>query len=1033
MPRSGRSLLLVLLLVLMLALLASTIPAAADVTGRAFRDYNANGARDAREPGIAGVVVNAYDASGALAGDSPQTTAADGSYAIGSLAAGPLRIEFQLPTDSSLDFLQAGVSGVSSVRFASDGETVDAGFNNPAQYCQDDPNLVTSCYLHGDQSLLSDDVMVMFPYSAGNGGNSPAPGVDQPPYVTLAIASDIGPTWGLAYQRASQSLFAGAFMKRHTTFGPGGTGAIYRISGGSASLFLDLNALFGANTAGVDPHPSTVDLERDNGNNGVDFGLNEAWDAVGKRGLGDLDISDDGETLWAINLADRRLYEIPIGDPPTVPAAADVNRFDLPLPASCVDAAINARPFGLAVHDDVVYVGTVCTAETTQNTADLRAYVHRLDGGSFTEVLSFPLNHPRGCAVVTGCAPAAWNPWSPTFQALATGFSGEFIYPQPWLTDIEFINGAMVLGLRDRYGDQAGTFQLSTDPADTALYAGDNAGDLLCATPGTGASAGTWTIENNGTCAGVTSGGAGNAQGPGGGEFFFRDDYPAHEEISLGGLVQVPGFDSLALTIYDPIFDANEFFDGGILWLDGQDGTRNRAYRVYDTTLVGTTFAKGGGLGDLEAMCMPAPLELSHRLWCDADKDGVQDAGEAGIAGVNLRLQCGGDAAVVATTGPDGIAVFDDAAYGAINAGSVIPRFASCDLSIDTGGANGATMIAACGTASPSPPDQGGGDPNADLRDSDGTLSGGFIEISIATGGPGANDHTVDQGIQGAADLGDAPDSYGTTTASDGPVHPVLLGFHLGAAVDDDPDGQPTAAADGDDANGATPDDEDGVTIVGGMPIVCTTGNALNVTLTNSAGASTPRLDAWIDWNGDGDFDHPAEHLFGGISASLSTGANALSFDVPCGALAQALSYGRFRLSSTGALLPTGAAINGEVEDYAFPIKGVDFGDAPDTYGTTRAMGGPQHAVIAGYSLGASVDVEPDGQPNMAASGDGADEDGVVVVGGLPMACTTGNELTVALTDSAGLGAALLDAWIDWNGDGDFDHPAEHLFGGISA
>ena len=87
-----------------------------------------------------------------------------------------------------------------------------------------------------------------------------------------------------------------------------------------------------------------------------------------------------------------------------------------------------------------------------------------------------------------------------------------------------------------------------------------------------------------------------------------------------------------------------------------------------------------------------------------------------------------------------------------------------------------------------------------------------------------------------------------------------------------------------------------------------------------------------IDLNGDGDFDHPAEHLFGGTSAALAPGPNALAYDVPCDAVPQGVSYARFRLSSTGGLAPTtGAALEpvaaGEIEDYTFQVKGVDFGD----------------------------------------------------------------------------------------------------------
>ena len=307
------------------------------------------------------------------------------------------------------------------------------------------------------------------------------------------------------------------------------------------------------------------------------------------------------------------------------------------------------------------------------------------------------------------------------------------------------------------------------------------------------------------------------------------------------------------------------------------------------------------------------------------------------------------------------------------------------------------------------------------------------------------------------SDFGDAPDSYGTTSASPagtGARHGVDprpgSQFVLGACADTELNGPPAGNASQDDASPATSvagtcavatDDEDGIAFAGAMAMAgaCTNGNMLTVSLLNSAGFAMPRLDAWIDWNADGDFDHPAEHLFGGTSAALTGPSTNLSYSVPCDAVPQLVSYARFRLSSTGGLMPTGPAFDGEVEDYAFQVKGVDFGDAPDTYGTTLTAvpGDASHTIVPGYSLGSAEDTEPNGQPNATATGDDVttnDEDGVAFAGGMAMAgaCTTNNGVAVTLTNTAGVPAALLDAWIDWNGDGDFDHPAEHLFGGAS-
>ncbi len=323
---------------------------------------------------------------------------------------------------------------------------------------------------------------------------------------------------------------------------------------------------------------------------------------------------------------------------------------------------------------------------------------------------------------------------------------------------------------------------------------------------------------------------------------------------------------------------------------------------------------------------------------------------------------------------------------------------------------------------------------------------GGLAETGLAMDGE-VEDYTV---FLKGSDFGDAPDSYDTTDAAGGPKHGIdpRSGneFLLGACADTELDGPAAGTAVQDDGSVATStagtctvanDDEDGITFGGGMAMAgaCTTSNALAVTLLNNASVATPRLDAWIDWNGDGDFD-VAEHLFGGTSAVLTGASTNLTYDVPCDAVPQTVSYARFRLSSTGGLLPGGGALDGEVEDYAFQVKGVDFGDAPDTYGTTltATLGDASHTIVPGFSLGGSEDTESNGQPTAGADGDGVDEDGVSFAGGMAMAgaCSTANGVDIALVNTAGLGAAFVNAWVDWNDNDVFDHPAEHLFGGTS-
>jgi hypothetical protein len=153
-----------------------------------------------------------------------------------------------------------------------------------------------------------------------------------------------------------------------------------------------------------------------------------------------------------------------------------------------------------------------------------------------------------------------------------------------------------------------------------------------------------------------------------------------------------------------------------------------------------------------------------------------------------------------------------------------------------------------------------------------------------------------------ALDFGDAPDpSYPTLISSNGAGHLIKPNFFLGAGVTSDGDGQPGGAA--------GLDLDDGVTF--DTPV--SPGMTAQITVTASAAG---KLDAWIDFNGDGDWNDPGEKIFN--NRSLTAGANTLTFAVP--ATTAANTFARFRFSSTGGLSPTGIADDGEVEDYLVTI-----------------------------------------------------------------------------------------------------------------
>ena len=106
--------------------------------------------------------------------------------------------------------------------------------------------------------------------------------------------------------------------------------------------------------------------------------------------------------------------------------------------------------------------------------------------------------------------------------------------------------------------------------------------------------------------------------------------------------------------------------------------------------------------------------------------------------------------------------------------------------------------------------------------------------------------------------------------------------------------------ADGDDNTGV-PDDEDGVSF--GPVQVGQLGASVTVTVSNAP--SGARLDAWIDFNGDGSWGGPLEQIADNVL--VVNGSNVLTFDVPSTA-ADGTAIARFRLSTAGNLGVRGVA-----------------------------------------------------------------------------------------------------------------------------
>ncbi|WP_261887103.1 LruC domain-containing protein [Vibrio pomeroyi] len=154
-------------------------------------------------------------------------------------------------------------------------------------------------------------------------------------------------------------------------------------------------------------------------------------------------------------------------------------------------------------------------------------------------------------------------------------------------------------------------------------------------------------------------------------------------------------------------------------------------------------------------------------------------------------------------------------------------------------------------------------------------------------------------------DFGDAPDSYLTLLASNGPRHELDGITWLGTdAPDADLDGYVTPQSD----ESVGIDDE---WANGGIGFVTALEAGLDSKVVIEA-STTGYLSAWIDWNQDGSFDGANEQVF--TDYQLDAGENDLFLNVDINALT-GTTWARFRFSQQTNLSYFGGSTSGEVVD----------------------------------------------------------------------------------------------------------------------
>lgn len=636
-------------LLLLLVVFFFTLGLKAQISGNVFLEYpvqtggltaNNYGQKDANEIGLEGITVTVFNNDGTNSG--PITTNSNGNWSYNG-ANFPVRVEFTWKSD--FPYYEEGPFGsgsLSSVQFInSSSSNVNFGLHYPDDYCQEDPLVVIPAFGFANPARYEGSGLhglIGFNYSERGGFGTPD--------IFLAEASDIGAVYGLAYDKVDQVFFTSAFFKNETGLGPGNvgadgsSGAIYKIDlSGNVSVLLDIDpSLGGTHSSGANSHPNTT----------TNFFCEETFRYVGKRGWGDLCINPEESVLYGMNLFERALYQInsntgAVISKHTIPG---INGGPIWNQNTCTnDPETDLRPFALKYYKGKVYVGITCTAESTDERADLHGYVFEFDPTtnqySTNPVLDFSIFDLRD----------NYNAWWPeSDDSPSTG-------PTPNISDIEFIDGDMIISIRSRGLDITSNRDGDKFGPDCVEDIGstNSAGSLFraCGDINTG-----WTIESNGTCGGQA--GFNN-------EYYYEQDV-THSDDFLGSTAVLPGArEVVATAIPGSGHGGSVFISDDVFTWEQVAGLKNDYQQRYtefsdvDNDNNPDFFGKANGLGDVELLCDISPIEIGNLVWEDTNNNGIQDPSEPGISGIPVELVQNGSVIATATTDANGNYIFSSA------------------------------------------------------------------------------------------------------------------------------------------------------------------------------------------------------------------------------------------------------------------------------------------------------------------------------------------------------------------------------------
>ena len=638
-------------------------------SGTVFRDFNGNGVKDTNEPGVLGVTVKAYNAAGTQVGSTATSAVTTGAWSITTSTTATVRVEFQIPTNGTAqDYTaESGVTYGSSVQFVAGNATgVNFGINYPDDYwnntTQPIPQLVIPCYVGGSITGANKDEPAIVQLGNNQNGLSVTKKV-------VAKVSEVGTVWGTAFQKSKDRFFLGSFLKRHSGFGPLGTGGVYMVekvsgnyavagsfnlqgvtpsNGGSA---LDMGSVIRVTT------PATADnyLANSTTNKNEPGRDLDAFAKIGKISFGDVEMDEANSQLVLVNLFNRQLITVNVSGGTSGlngassatlgPLTKAYNIMSLSGIPSCV--AGDLRPWGLKIYKGKGYLGVVCNGNdgvSTRSIDNVKGYVLQFDpqniAAGFTQVLTLNLKYTLA---------ARWKPWADTWAqtGLPTGgvaIGNTHLHHQPILSDIDFDeNGGMIIALLDRFGHQIGYENYLPVSGSTITDSGGGYGDILYACYNS--STGLWTMEGGSGCppANTHNGASEGYAAPGTLEYFSDisgDNYP---DNSMGAVTKVMGTGNVVSVVVDPhpatfTSGASYWNTGGIQWHNTSTGLHNQYAQIYNVGVDLFLYGKADGLGDIEPALNLAPIEIGNRVWKDTDKDGIQDADEQGIGNVAVEL-----------------------------------------------------------------------------------------------------------------------------------------------------------------------------------------------------------------------------------------------------------------------------------------------------------------------------------------------------------------------------------------------------------